>query len=102
MQTLGTSPSSLPRPGAKRSIASWGWSWAQTTMLSSHTAFGSSGVGLFAFSSLHHARVKPLPNETQNHAVAYPSVKHGSQLFVVDCVEILLNVDLEQTRAFHL
>ena len=46
-----------------------------------------------------HARVQPLADEAQQHAVAYPAAQDFPQSLMVQGVEELANVDLQDPSA---
>lgn len=52
-------------------------------------------------SRFQHARMQPLADQTQNHAVTYPLTKKRLELAVVQVVEELANVDFQNPTTFR-
>src|SRR5882757_10794655 len=67
-----------------------------------HPSLRRSFIGVRELITLKHPGVQPLSDQTQQHAVAYPSAKDVPEVEVIDGVEELPDVDLDDPSSIHL
>ena len=60
-------------------------------------ALWASGFRVRHRTVFHHARVEPLPDQTEHHSVAYPLLEKRSQMAMIQRVEKLPDIDLQDT-----